>query len=66
MIVYTRILIHVLAGFLLASGWITEEIKTMLVDDPEVALGVQAVLAALVHGAGVVWWRISKRFGWAT
>lgn len=66
MIVYIRILIHVLAGWLLASGYINDEIKAMLTDDPQVALAVQAVLAAMVHGAGVLWWRLSKRMGWST
>ncbi len=66
MIVYIRILIHVLAGWLLASGYINDEIKSMLTDDPMVADGIQALAAASVHGLGVVWWRISKHFGWST
>lgn len=66
MIVYTRILIHVLAGWLLASGYINEEVKSLLTDDPEFALAIQTAIAAAVHGVGVAWWRLSKRMGWAT
>lgn len=66
MIVYIRILLHVFAGWLLASGWINEEVKTLITTDDQVAFGVQAVLAAVVHGVTVVWWRVANRFGWAT
>ena len=65
MIVYVRILLHVLAGWLLASGWINEEIKTLVTTDEQVALGVQALLAGIIHGISVVWWRLASRFGWA-
>lgn len=66
MTVYVRILLQVLAGYLLASGYINEEVKSLIVDDPTVAVGIQIALAAIVHAAGLAWWRIAKRLGWST
>lgn len=66
MIVYVRILIHVLAGYLLASGYINDEVKSLIVDDPQIALAVQALIAAAVHGVGVAWWKMAHRLGWRT
>jgi len=66
MTTYIRILLHVVAGWLVTSGWINDEIKNMIVNDPQVAAGIQVLLAAIVHGASLVWWRIAKRFGWST
>lgn len=66
MITYVRILLHVVAGILLTNGWINEEIRDLIVNDPEVALAVQVALAAVVHGLTVLWWRIAKWRGWST
>lgn len=66
MTVHARILLFILAGYLAGSGWISEEIKDMLTNDPEVAMAVQAALAVLVTGAGYAWRWIAKRLGWST
>lgn len=66
MTVHARILLFILAGYLAGSGWISEEIKNMLTNDPEVAIAVQTALAALVTGAGYAWRWVAKRLGWST
>lgn len=66
MITYIRILLHVIAGMLLTSGYINEEIKSLIVDDPAVANSVQLAVAAVAHGAALLWWRLAKRMGWKT
>lgn len=63
---YVRILLHVIAGILLTNGWINEEIRDQIVNDPQIALGVQVALAAVFHVASLIWWRLAKRFGWKT
>jgi hypothetical protein len=62
----SRIFIVWLSGFLMASGWINDEIQQMLLTDPEFATAIQAALSALAMGGWLAFWRIAKRLGWAT
>lgn len=66
MIVLVRIVLYVAAGWLSNSGYINEEIKSLITNDPEVAFGVQVALSGMIAGATAAWWRLAKRFGWAT
>lgn len=62
----SRIFVVWLSGFLWSSGWINDEIQQMLTTDPEIADAVQVVLSGVVAGIWWAWWRLAKRFGWAT
>jgi hypothetical protein len=64
--VHARILLYVVAGYLTGAGWISEEIKTMLTTDPEVAAAVQVALGALVTSVGYGWRWVAKKMGWST
>lgn len=66
MTVHARILLFVIAGYLAGAGWISEEIKTMLTTDPEVAATVQLALAGIVTVIGYVWRWVAKKLGWST
>lgn len=66
MTVWVRIALYLIAGWLFSSGYISDEVKRMITDDPEVAAGVQVAVSAVVAGGSVLWWRIAKRFGWST
>lgn len=66
MTVWIRIALYIFAGWLSSSGYINEEVKSMLTNDPEVAAGIQAVAAGLIAGGSAAWWRLAKRFGWST
>lgn len=66
MTVHGRILVFIIAGYLSGAGWISEEVKTMLINDPEIASYVQSVLAGAVIGIGYLWRWIAKKRGWST
>jgi hypothetical protein len=61
-----RLFILWLSGFLMGSGWINEEIRNQITNDPAIATAVQTALSFV---AGLIWlglWRLAKRFGWKT
>jgi len=64
--VYIRILLWIGTGALLSSGWITEELRARVLDDPQAAAYVQTVLSGAVAGVTWVWWRLAKRWGLST
>lgn len=66
MSVWVRIAIYLAAGWAFNSGYISDEVKRMITDDPEVAANVQMAISAVLAGASVLWWRFAKRFGWST
>lgn len=63
---YARIILYIIAGNLMASGWINDELRMVLTTDEEVAAAVQVALAGIVSGISWAWWRLAKRFGWKT
>lgn len=65
MSVYPRIILYIISGWLMSSGRINAELRDML-NDPQAADMLQPVFGTLVAGSSWVWWRIAKRFGWAT
>lgn len=66
MIVLVRILLYIAAGWLSNSGYINEEIKSLITNDPEVAFALQVVVSGMIAGATAAWWRLAKRWGWQT
>ncbi len=66
MTVHARIFLYIVAGYLAGAGWISEEIKTMLISDPEVAATVQIALGAIVTAVGYCWRWVAKKLGWST
>jgi hypothetical protein len=55
-----------LAGWLYGSGYIGEEVKRILTDDPAVAASIEAGITAAIASIPVAWWQWAKRKGWAT
>lgn len=61
-----RILLRVLAGFLIAKGWFAPDEINALVTDVEVVGLVEMALAGTVWGATEAYYYLAKRWGWAT
>jgi TRAP-type C4-dicarboxylate transport system permease large subunit len=57
-----RIILYILAGALLNTGWVNEEIANFIRTDSDVQMLAGAGLAALT----LLWWRVAKRMGWGT
>ncbi|UDF29959.1 UNVERIFIED_ORG: hypothetical protein LHK14_01170 [Roseateles sp. XES5] len=66
MTVWIRIALYLLAGWLYGAGYIGDEVKRLLTDDPAVASSVEAGIFALISSVPVAWWQWAKRRGWAT
>ncbi len=66
MTVHARIILFMLVGYLYAAGWISEEIKTLLTTDPEVASSLQVALAAVAAAIGYGWRWVARKMGWST
>jgi hypothetical protein len=58
-----RILLRYVAGFLLAKGWLTNP-ETL--QDPDITLAIYYVGAAVCGALAEVWWKLARRYGWAT
>lgn len=57
-----RILLFIIAGALLNSGWVSEEVANFIRLDPD----LQQVVGAAIAGIAFTWWRIAKAKGWRT
>ena len=57
-----RIILYIIAGALLNAGWINDEIADFIRLDSDIQMLAGGALAGLT----MVWWRVAKRFGWAT
>lgn len=66
MTVWIRIALYLLAGWLYGAGYIGDEVKRILTDDPAVVSSVEAVIFAAISALPVAWWQWAKRRGWAT
>lgn len=60
-----RIALYVLAGWLAGRG-LPPQAVAIITGDPAIAGLVTEVLAALMFAVAALWWRLAKRFGWAT
>lgn len=66
MTVWIRIALYLLAGWLYGAGYIGDEVKRLITEDPAVASSIEAGVFALISSANVAWWQWAKRRGWAT
>ncbi|MGD9476952.1 hypothetical protein [Shinella sp. G-2] len=66
MTVWIRIALYLLAGWLYGAGYIGDEVKHLLTDDPAVASSVEAGVFALLSSVPVAWWQWARRKGRAT
>jgi hypothetical protein len=66
MSVWIRIALYLLAGWLYGSGYIGDEVKRLITDDPQVAYSIETAISLLISSVPVVWWRLAKRWGWST
>jgi len=60
-----RISLYVLAGWLAGRG-LPQPIADYISNDPTVVEMVSEIVAGVVGAVTVTWWRIARRFGWAT
>lgn len=65
-VVFIRIALHVLAGWLYGSGYVGAEVRDILTADPAVAAAVEALVCSAISAASLAWWRIARRLGWRT
>lgn len=66
MTVIIRILLYIVAGYLLRGGWIPQDFADDISNNDEL-LSLLEVGAGMVIAAGTaLWWRLAKRFGWKT
>ncbi|WP_439616681.1 hypothetical protein [Shinella sp.] len=66
MTVWIRIALYLLAGWLYGAGYIGDEVKRLITDDPAVVASIETGVFALVSSLPVAWWQWAKRKGWAT
>lgn len=59
---FIRIGLRYLAGYLVLKGIIPEDVADMIAHDPELAVAVGALIAAVVEGA----YGMAKKLGWRT
>lgn len=62
----SRLALVWLSGFLMSSGWINDELQQMLLTDPAIADAIQVALSGVSMGAWLGFWKLAKRWGWAT
>lgn len=66
MSVWVRIALYMIAGWLYGSGYIGEEVKSLITNDPAVAASIEAGIVAAVGAVPVAWWQWAKRTGGET
>ena len=66
MTVWIRIALYMVAGWLYGSGYIGDEVKRIITDDPAVAASIEAGISAAVASVPLAWWRWAKLRGWKT
>ncbi|GEM_PF-1607577 len=66
MTVWIRIALYMIAGWLYGSGYIGEEVKSLITDDPAVAASIEAGIAAAIGAIPVAWWQWARKVGHPT
>ena len=66
MTVWIRIALYALAGWLYGSGYIGDEVRNIITDDPALAASVEAGIAAAIGAVPVAWWQWARRNGGTT
>ena len=59
---FIRIGLRYLAGYLVLKGIVPEDVADMIAHDPELAVAVGALIAAMVEGA----YGLARKMGWRT
>lgn len=62
--VFARILLRYLAAVLVARGFMTDDIGTMLTGDADVLSAVTAGLGLVMAAAVEGWYVLARKFGW--
>lgn len=60
-----RIALYIIAGYLAGHG-LPPAAARIITDDPAMLMLASDALAALIAAVTLLWWRIARRFGWAT
>lgn len=63
---FIRIALYMIAGWLYGSGYIGEEVKALITDDPAVAASIEAGIAAAIGAIPVAWWQWARKVGHPT
>lgn len=64
--VFARILLRYLAAVLVARGFMTDNIGTMLAGDADVLSAVTAAVGIAMAAAVEGWYFLARKFGWST
>jgi hypothetical protein len=65
MTVWIRIALYMVAGWLYGSGYIGDEVKTLITTDPALVASIEAGISAAIASVPLAWWRLAKRYGWS-
>lgn len=63
MTVWIRIGLYMVAGWLYGSGYIGEEVKSLITTDPAVVSSIEAGISVLVASVPVAWWQWARKTG---
>ncbi len=66
MTVWIRIALYMIAGWLYGSGYIGDEVKSLITTDPAVASSIEAGISALIASIPVAWWQWARKTGQPT
>ena len=66
MTVWIRIALYTFAGWLYGAGYIGDELRSIITDDPAVAASIEAGIAAAIGAVPVAWWQRARRTGGPT
>ncbi|MBW3099274.1 hypothetical protein [Pseudohoeflea coraliihabitans] len=64
--VFARIILRVVAGFLIAKGWFAPKEIEWITTDPDVLTIVNIGVGAAIWAATEFYYCLAKRFRWAT
>lgn len=66
MTAWVRVGLRYLAAYLVAKGLLPTDVADLLASDPDLAIGVEAVVGLLLGGLVEGWYLVAKRLGWRT
>lgn len=66
MTAWTRIALRYLAAYLVGKGLLPGDVGEVVGTDPDIVIGVEALLGILLGAAVEGWYVLAKRMGWRT
>jgi len=66
MTAWVRIGLRYLAAYLVAKGLLPNDVADLLSSDPDLAIGVEALIGLLLGGLVEGWYVLARRLGWRT